>query len=138
MPASFCCCSTCAAFVQSDGVDVDGSMPRCSRPILPSSVLSLIMPTWPASAGSQRSARLSGSRPSAWVALGLYAMPVKPDCHTTEYLFPGSYEGLLIESLAYFVKLGSWLRSSGISQLLPINSDSWAPLVITMMSQPVD
>ena len=58
--------------------------------MLPSSVLSLIIPTWPATAGSKRSFRLVGSCPSAAVAFGLYAMPVRPDCHATVYLLPGS------------------------------------------------
>ena len=50
------------------------------------------------------------------VRRGSYAMPVKPDCQATVYLFPGSYAGLFTSGLAYFAKFPSCEWSSGTSQ----------------------
>ncbi len=75
-------------------------------------MLSLIIPTWPLNAGSQRSLTLVISRS---VSFGLYAIPVKPDCHATVYLFPGSKSGFFTSGLAYLTKFGSCAWSSGIS-----------------------
>ncbi len=48
MPSLLCCCSFLAAFAQSDSVEVAGSTPIASRPTLPSSWGSFIIPTLPA------------------------------------------------------------------------------------------
>ena len=105
--------------------------------MLPSSVLSLIIPTWPFRRGSHRSAREVGARPSAWTASGAYPIPVNPDCQVTVYLLPGSYAGSLTSRLAFAVKFGKSDKSSGISQLLAISSDNCGPFVSTIRSQPV-
>ncbi len=112
-------------------------MPSFSIPTLPSSVLSLIIPMWPFSRWSHRSLTLVGALPSALVADGEYAIPVKPDCHVTVYVFPGSYGGSVTSGLAYVAKFGSLEWSSGMSQPFAISSDSCAPFVITIRSQPV-
>ena len=48
MPSLFCCFSFLAAFAQSDSWSRPGSTPIASRPTLPSSCGSFIMPILPA------------------------------------------------------------------------------------------
>ena len=60
MPSLFCCCSFLAAFAQSDSVEVAGSIPSASRPTLPSSCGSDIMPTFPAYFRSNRMSTVCG------------------------------------------------------------------------------
>ena len=73
MPASFCAWSLSAAAFHCVGVDLAGSTPSASSPMLPSSCGSDIIPTWPLYLGSN-SAETEVMSSLIWSVL--YAMQV--------------------------------------------------------------
>ena len=73
-----------------------------------------------------------------WLTMSLLnPMPVRPDCHAIENLFPGSKSGSLAHFAAFASKFGRIDGSSSVSHPFASRAVSSRPLVMTMMSRPV-
>src|SRR2546427_1537757 len=119
MPSFFCCKRSWAAFCQSAGVDCAGWTPLINNAALPISWASANIPTLPLNLGFHRSFQLGlpGVRRSFWGSMYFVLMPipVNPDCHASEFLFPGSYHWSTTSFEAYLLKLGIAFWSMGMT-----------------------
>ena len=137
MPSSFCCCELVGGLAPIDRRRGRRLDPELEQP--DAAELRVVAHHADVAREPGRRARstLLGSRPSASVALRAVGDAGEPGLPGDRVPVAGVVGGILHRVARVRRKFGSSDWSRGISHLLSISWDSWAPFVSTIRSQPV-